>query len=138
MRRTDLRYTGPMMSQRVSALIIAPPGRLRDSLRVLLRASGRIARVEETDDAHFVSQSITERPPGLVLLDANLGDDETRRVLQQLKTQWPRLPCLVLVRNLEQEHMARAAGADGVLQAGFATETFFSTLERILPDRDTT
>ena len=41
-----------MTSQGMSALIIAPPGRLRDSLRVLLRASGRIARVEETDDVH--------------------------------------------------------------------------------------
>jgi DNA-binding NarL/FixJ family response regulator len=125
-----------MMSQRVSALIIAPPGRLRDSLRVLLRASGRIGRVEEADDARLGLGSIAERPPGLVVLDAGLEEDALG-VLGQIKTQWPRLPCLVLVRNLEQEPTARAAGADAVLQAGFATETFFSTIRRILPDRDT-
>jgi len=126
-----------MMSQRVSALIIAPAGRLRDSLRVLLRASGRIGRVEEADDARLGLGSIAERPPGLVVLDAGVGEEDALGVLGQIKTQWPRLPCLVLARNLEQEPTARAAGADAVLQAGFATETFFSTIQRILPDRDT-
>jgi len=126
-----------MMSQRVSALIIAPAGRLRDSLRVLLRASGRIGRVEEADDARSGLGAIAERPPGLVVLDAGLGEADALGVLGQIKTQWPPLPCLVLVRNLEQEPTARAAGADAVLQAGFATETFFSTIQRILPDRDT-
>jgi DNA-binding NarL/FixJ family response regulator len=127
-----------MMSQDVSVLIIAPPGRLRDSLRVLLRASGRIARVEEADDARLGLQRIAERRPGLVLLDADLGEDDARGVVQQIKTQQPRLPCLILVHNLDQEPRAQAAGANAVLQAGFATETFFSTIERILPDCDTT
>jgi DNA-binding NarL/FixJ family response regulator len=126
-----------MMSQPVSALIIAPPGRLRDSLRVLLRASGRIAHVEEADDAGFGLQSIVARPPGLVLLDAG-PEEDTWGGLRQLKTQWPQLPCLVLVHNLDQEPSARAAGADAVLQPGFSTETFFSAVRRILPDRDTT
>ncbi len=125
------------MTQRVLALIIAPPGRLRDSLRVLLRASGRIGRVEETDDARFGLQSIAEHPPGLVVLDAGLEEDDAPGILPQLKGEWPQLPCLVLVRSLDQEPMARAAGADAVLQAGFDTETFFSTIEHLLADRDT-
>jgi DNA-binding NarL/FixJ family response regulator len=132
-----VRYTGIIMSQRVSALIIAPPGRLRDGMRVLLRATGRIARVEQADDARSGLQSIAARAPGLVLLDADLGDDDTRGMLQQLETQWPQLPCLVLVHNLGQEHMVRAAGDGIVLQAGFATETFFSTIDHLLGDRDT-
>ena len=127
-----------MTSQGMSALIIAPPGRLRDSLRVLLRASGRIARVEEADDARLGLQSIAERPPGLVVLDAGLCEEDALAVLGQIKTQWPQAPCLVLVNNLDKEPMARAAGADSVLQAGFATETFFSAIQRILLDRDTT
>jgi DNA-binding NarL/FixJ family response regulator len=125
-----------MMSQRVSALIIAPPGRLRGSLLVLLRASGRIGRVEEADDAHFGLQSTAARPPGLVLLDVDLGEDDAWGVLQRLKTDWPQLPCLVLVNNLNQEPMARAAGAYSVLQAGFATETFFSAIDHLLADRE--
>ena len=133
-----MRYTSSIMSQHASALIIAPPGRLRDSLRVLLRATGRIARLEEAHDARSGLQSIAARAHALVLLDADLGDDDTRRVLGQLETQWPQLPYLVLVHTLDQEHMARAAGAGTVLQAGFATETFFSTIERLLADRDTT
>lgn len=124
-----------MMNPRVSALIIAPPGRLRDSLRVLLRATGRVARVEQASDARSSLQSIAERPPGLVLLDADLGEDDARGILPQLKGEWPQLPCLVLVHSLDQEHLARAAGADAVLQAGFATETFFSTIDRLLVDQ---
>ena len=132
-----MRYTGIMMSQRVSALIIAPPGRLRDSLRVLLRASGKIGRVEQADYARSGLQSIEPLSPGLVLLDAGLEEDEAPGVLGQIKTQWPRLPCLVLAHNPEQESAALAAGADAVLQAGFTTGNFFSTIQRILPDRDT-
>jgi hypothetical protein len=33
--------------------------------------------------------------------------------------------------------MAWVAGADTVLQAGFATETLFSTIDHLLADRDT-
>ena len=89
-----------MMSQRVSALIIAPPGRLRDSLRVLLRASGRIGRVEEADDARFALGAIAERPPGLVVLDAGLGEADALELLGQIKTHiflpnptWPATLC---------------------------------------------
>ncbi|NIQ81510.1 MAG: hypothetical protein GTN93_26135, partial [Anaerolineae bacterium] len=76
-------------------------------------------------------------PPGLVLLDADLRDDDAPGTLRQIKTQWPQLPCLVLVHNLDQERMVRATGADAALQAGFVTETFFSTIEHLLSDRDT-
>jgi DNA-binding NarL/FixJ family response regulator len=126
-----------MKSQRFSALIIAPPRRRRDSLRVLLRANDGIEHVEQADDARSGLQNVTTRQPGLVLLDADLGDGDARGVLQQLKTQWPQLPCLVLAHNLNQEHVAWVAGADAVLQAGFATETFISTIEHLLADRDT-
>jgi DNA-binding NarL/FixJ family response regulator len=125
------------MTQRVWAVIIAAPGRLRDSLRVLLRATGRLSLVEQADDARFGLQSIAARPPGLVLLDADVGEDAAWGLLRQLKTQWSWLPCLVLVHNLDQEHMAWVAGADAVLQAGFATETFFRTIEDLLAGRDT-
>jgi DNA-binding NarL/FixJ family response regulator len=116
-------------------LIIAPPGRRRDSLRVLLRANGRLSLVEPADDARSGQQSIAARPPGLVLLDADLGDGDAQGALRQIKTQWPQLPCLVLVHNHDQEQMAWAAGADAVLQAGFSTETFFSTIKHLLADR---
>jgi hypothetical protein len=51
-----------MVSQSVSALIIGPPGRLRNSLRVLLRANGGIEHVEQADDARSGQQSIAARP----------------------------------------------------------------------------
>ncbi len=117
---------------RLSALIIGPPERLRDSLRVLLRATTTIAGIEQADDGPSGLGKIACAPPALVVLDANLPNDEAWSVLSQLKSQWPQITCLVLAHHLDHERLARALGADTILPADFSTEAFLDTVHEFI------
>lgn len=121
-----------MVSKDVSALIIAPRGRLRDSLGVLLRARDEINVVRESDDAAEGLVEIAERPPTMVLLDVTVADEQAWRQLRQLKTTWPLIPCGVVVHTTEHERQARLAGADATLRAGFSAETLNRTITEFI------
>jgi DNA-binding NarL/FixJ family response regulator len=118
-------------SSRGSVVIIAPPGRRRTSLRVLLEASGRIAQAVEAGDCTAGLSTIRELEPGLIVLD--LGEDSRALVqaLRQVKAFRPEIPCLVVAHGQEQERRAWAAGARIVLQAGFASEELFQAIAEI-------
>lgn len=117
-----------MVSKDVSALIIAPRGRLRDSLGVLVRARDEISVVRESDDPAEGLVAIAERPPTIVLLDINEPDEQAWSILRQVKVTWPQICCCVVAHSLIQEQQARAAGADAVLQAGFSAEALNGTI----------
>jgi hypothetical protein len=103
------------MAQLASVLIIAPPGRLRDSLCVLLHASAAIERIELDDGA--------AAPPDLIVLDAEALEDHTwPAALLDLQRRWPECACLVVTHTAGQEHRAREAGACHVLSPGFSTQ----------------
>ena len=77
------------MDSHDSALIIAAPGRLRDSLRVMLSAKGEIARNQLADDGKAALLELEKNRPSFVLLDASLPGGEAWRVLSELKQRWP-------------------------------------------------
>jgi len=116
-------------------LIIAPPGRLRDSLRVLLRASHPGARVTQADDLPTGLRMIVELFPTLVLLDADVSGNGATQAVQQVKAHCLTLPYIVLAHSSEQEYQARVAGADGVFQAGASAEAFFAIIESAFQKR---
>jgi DNA-binding NarL/FixJ family response regulator len=120
------------MEDHTPALIVAAPGRLRDSLRVLLRACESITVVGLANDGGDALLQVAQDPPALVLLDANLIATRDGETLRRIKGRWPRVRCLVLAHGVEQERLARAAGADAVLQAGFRAEVLFETIRSLL------
>ena len=114
-----------------SVLIVAKPGRIRDSLEALLRTIPQVKIVGQVDDVSTALEMIAEYSPDLVLLVANLSHDEAGQILEYVKDV-PRTQCLVLTDtrlNLEQ---AEAAGADEVLLTGFPTSKLFESVTRLL------
>ena len=114
-----------------SVLIVAKPGRIRDSLEALLRTMPQVKIVGQVDNSSTTLEMITEYGPDLVLLVTNLSNDGAGQILEHLKDA-PRTQCLVLTNtklNLEQ---AEAAGADEVLLTGFPTNKLFETVTRLL------
>ena len=114
-----------------SVLIVAKPGRIRDSLEALLRTMPQVKIVGQVDDSSMALEMITEYSPDLVLLVTNLAHDEAWQILEYLKIV-PETRCLVLTDtklNLEQ---AEAAGADEVLLTGFPTKRLFESVMRLL------
>lgn len=115
------------MIDNTSVLIIAAAGRLRDSLRVLLRAGNHVTQVAQADDLSAGLLLLAELSPALVLLDANVADETLESAIQQLKSCRPQSPCIVLTHTSDQERRARAA--DGFFQAGASAEAFFAIIE---------
>ncbi len=118
------------MADNTLVLIIAAAGRLRDSLRVLLRAGNPITQVAQADDLTAGLRMLRELSPALVLLDANVADETLESAIQQLKGCRPQSPCIVLTHTSDQER--RAEAADGIFPAGASAETFFTVIENAL------
>ncbi len=127
-----------MTTDSQAILVIAPPGRLRDSLLVLLQASGQVSLAGQADDGPAGLCWLAERIPIAVLLDADLPDGQAWWALRRIKNEWPQLRCLILVHTYAQECQARAEGAEVVVQAGLSTETLFNALKELLGSPKTT
>ena len=121
-----------MIEQDTSALIVAKPSRIRDSLSALLRSVPHIRIVGQVEDVPSAMKMVTDYHPNLVLLGSNLPDDEILTVLIRTKAQQPQTRCIVLANTAQQHWMAEAAGADSVLFAGLPATKFFATIEKLL------
>ncbi len=121
-----------MAENRASVLIIAKPSRMRDGLRALLRTIPYLTLVGQVDDGLSAIKTMTDQHPTLVLLGANLLDEDIQTVLAQIKAKWPETRCIVLVDNVQQQWIAKAAGADSALLVGFPASKFVSTIQELL------
>jgi DNA-binding NarL/FixJ family response regulator len=128
-----------MGNKPTSVLVVAPPGRIRDALCVLIRASipfndaKQVVYIRAVDDGAMGLQALAACPPDLVVLDASLPDGQAWEILQQRQASYPHIPCMVVVQYHHQKRRAWDAGADGVLLASFAAETLFEALGELLP-----
>jgi len=120
------------VDQFAPALIVASPGRIRDSLKTMLRAVPRIETVYQANDGPTASKIITEYHPVLVLLDSKLANNDIQSVSRQIKTESPQTRCIVLVDSIQQQWMAKVADVDSVLAIGCPATKFFSTIETLL------
>jgi DNA-binding NarL/FixJ family response regulator len=125
-------YQERKMKREITALIVASPGRIRDSLRALLKNVPRIETILLADDSPSALRMIAECHPALVLLDSKLVHHDIQEVLAQVRAESPQTRCIVLADNTHQQWLAKAANADSVLLAGFPAAMFLATVEGVL------
>ena len=120
------------MAHRLHIHIVAPSRRVVVGLRVLLMASGLVARITTEDPTRPDERSDSERPD-LVILDmgALAHTDAPRTALRRLVPGG--LPWCALAHNRGHEDAARMLGATYLLPLGFAPELLFSILAGCLP-----
>ncbi len=119
------------MKNGMSTLIVVKPGRMRDSLRALLRAIPGVSIIGQVDNSSSALEMIVNHQPALTLLATNLPGDEIWHVLKQIKGKQLQTRCLVLAGTLQQQWLAKNAGADSVLLAGFPAAKFYETIEEL-------
>lgn len=115
------------MTQKESLLIVAAPGRLRDSLEALLKTLSWLHIVEPVDNKLSALEMMSQHQPKLVLLD-----NEAWNLLKSIKTLAPQVYCLALVNDLQQQQAAKNAGADLTLLKGFVASELFTAVEKLL------
>ena len=121
------------MNERVTVLIIASAGQVRDGLRALLRAMRGVEVVDRPCDGGLNADLLAEQDLALILIDCNLVDPAALDALRRLKTQHPKLRLLVLVEDVEQERQARETGVvDCVLIKGTSAERLADAVRDLL------
>jgi DNA-binding NarL/FixJ family response regulator len=105
---------------------------MREGLQALLRTIPEIEIVEQADCESLALTLIAQRQPALVLLDSSLTMQEMLPTLMQIKGGYPRTRCIVLVENVQQQGVAREAGADAALITGFSAEVLHAAIDQVL------
>jgi len=120
------------MNDRAHVLVVAKPGRLRDSLRVLLNSLPGIATVEAMEDARAAMHAMTDCAPDMVILDTSISNDGGQSLLHEIKNAWPMTCAIAVAQDLEQQSQAVGAGADAALLRGFPTRQLFETIDALV------
>ena len=115
------------MSVLTSLLLVAPPGPFRDSLRVLLQAEPRIARVILADSVIEACCVLRQSPPDQIIIDTDLSDPALWSFCTLLKTFSATLNCVIIFHTSEQHVAAHLLGFPALL-AGFKAEALFAAI----------
>jgi DNA-binding NarL/FixJ family response regulator len=107
-------------------LIVSEAGRLRDSLRVLLKSCYPLAAIEETETFPSALKRLAAAPGALVLVDAALPDKQAWQALDWFHA--PSARCVLLAHSLAQQKQAREAGVNTILLDGFTAESFLAVV----------
>ena len=108
-------------------LIVSKAGRLRDSLRVLLKSCYPLAAIAETETSTSALQWLAADPCALVLVDAALPGEQAWQALDWFRA--PRARCVLLAHSLAHQKQAREAGANVILLDGFTAESLSAAVE---------
>ncbi len=122
------------MTSSVALLLIAKPGRMREGLQALLRTMPEIDIVGLEENESQALAQISRQQPAIVLLDSSLALQEILPLLSQIKGGYPRTRCIALVENVQQQSVAREAGADHALVTGFSARALRLAIDQILKD----
>jgi DNA-binding NarL/FixJ family response regulator len=121
-----------MVTSTESLLLVARPGRMREGLQALLRTIPEIEIVGQADWESQALAMIALQHPALVLLDSSLTPGEMLPTLLRIKGEYPRMRCIVLVENAQQQDAARDAGADTALIRGFSAGVLHAAIDQVL------
>ena len=115
-----------------TALIVARPGRLRNSLSALLTALPYVGQVRVVDSGSSALAMVAELRPSLILLDASLAGDQVLTLESRLKAVEPHARCIVITDDPDRPRVAKPGGADVILLKGFTTSQLYLAIEGLL------
>lgn len=116
-----------------SAVIIAPPGPLRDGLHALMRALPQVSRVWAAGDVCAVPLPGPDPEPVLVVLDGDQPGENVGWMVRRARGRWAQASMIVLVGTAKQQQEAEVAGADSVLFQGLPARRLIAVIVRLLP-----
>ena len=105
-------------------MIVSGSSRLRSSLRVLLKSMIPETEIEESGDIDVGLQFLSDKPQGLILLDAELPEWQLNPVCGKMGKR-----CVLLTSTADQQAQAKYAGINILALNSFTAESLFSALE---------
>src|SRR5256885_9265380 len=105
---------------------------VRKGLRQIISEEHEFKLAGEAGSADELLTLLRDQPFDLVVLDLSLGTRSGIDMLKQIKSEFPRLPVLILSMHAEDLFATRAlrAGAAGYMQKGSSAEELLSAIRR--------
>jgi DNA-binding NarL/FixJ family response regulator len=106
---------------------------VRKGLRLILAEADGIEVAGEASSADELLTLLRRGRADAVILDVGLGDRDGIELLKQIRTEFPRLPVLMISMHAEEVFAVRAfrAGADGYIEKTAAAEALREAVARI-------
>lgn len=107
---------------------------VRKGLKAILEEEFDNITVYETDNGHDAINRLRELYPDAVVLDINLPDINGLEVLKRIRSEWPKLPVLILSVYAEDQYGVRMirSGASGYLAKSSAPEHLVTALKKVI------
>ena len=107
---------------------------VRRGLKQILQDEYPSAFIEEGSDAEVLIKKVIKENWDLIITDISMPGRSGIEALQQIKTEYPKLPVLVLSGHTEEQYALRAlkAGASGYLNKDVAPEELLQAVRRLL------
>jgi two-component system response regulator VicR len=124
-----------MINSKPQILILAPPGDLQISLQALLTTNMKVD-VLVTSEGSSALNVIARNNPALIILDENLPFNNVPKLVRKIKTNWPKVGCLVLVNDSKEQQKIVDAGADQVVIKGVTGGKLVAKIKKQILDVD--
>jgi DNA-binding NarL/FixJ family response regulator len=130
--RDDRHILRKMNNSKPLILIVAPPGDLQIGLQALLTTHLEVD-VLVTGKGSSALKVIERHNPDLVILDHDLPRNNVPMMIQQIKSIWPGIRCIVLVNDDEGRQKVWGTGAELIVIKGLPGAKLVSEIEEFLP-----
>jgi DNA-binding NarL/FixJ family response regulator len=123
------------MPEKVCGIILfAQPGRIFTSLRVLLKSLFPLIQIKQTEDRHTLMHLLAGDQPWLILIDADLPENEGWCITDRLKPDYPRHHYMLMTHQMRQDNQAQLAGLDSLLLEGMTAADLYKGIGNFLQD----
>ncbi len=107
---------------------------VREGLKSLLREEGDFAVIAEANNGHELLASVREHQCDVVVLDISMPGKSGLEVLSELRSQYPKLPILLLTMHAEDRFAMRAIrlGASGYVTKDAAPRELVTAIRKVV------
>lgn len=122
-----------MLAKRIEILIVDDHAVVREGLKRIVSGQEDLVVAGEAGNAADALAFLRRRGVDLVLLDLSLPGRTGLDLLKMIKTEWTRLPVLILSAYTEEQYAVRAirSGADGFLNKESAAESLVGAIRKV-------
>jgi DNA-binding NarL/FixJ family response regulator len=124
------------MQSKLSVLIVAKPGRLRDGLQAVVMSLPALNVIGLVDEDAALLQALAGAASALVLIDAALPNGEAWILLDQVRKRFPTVQCLLMVNNSRQRRLAESEGIMTIHSSNLSRTQLKGALSRLVPEID--
>jgi len=123
-----------MSARGLKVLISDDHALIREGLKRILIDGGTASHVGEAANAQATIEAVRREKWDVVILDINLGGRSGMEALKEIKSEFPRLPVLMLSTYPEEQFAVRVirAGASGYVNKNLATRILVEAIQQVL------